>query len=140
GIGAMVLDEFHERSLHTDVALALLREIKQTVREDLILVVMSATLDAEPVARFLGNCPIVRTEGRTFPVEISYGHGAHSRVRETLPDRVADALTDVLSKEAGDVLVFLPGVEEIRRTQRRLEDIAHRENLLIVPLHGSLPA
>src|SRR5919112_741666 len=64
GVGAVVLDEFHERSLHTDVAIALLREVQQTVRDDLMLIVMSATLEAEPVARFLGNCPIIRTEGR----------------------------------------------------------------------------
>src|SRR5437763_1295835 len=63
-IGAVVLDEFHERSIHTDLALALLREVRQEVRPDLILVVMSATLDAEPVAQFLGGCPVVRAEGR----------------------------------------------------------------------------
>ena len=70
GIGAVVLDEFHERSLHTDVAIALLREVQETVREDLKIVVMSATLEAEPVAEFLGSCPIVRTEGRAFPMEV----------------------------------------------------------------------
>src|SRR3954468_10825376 len=68
GIGAVVLDEFHERSLHTDLALGLLREVQETVREDLILVVMSATLDAGPVARYLGGCPVLQVEGRTFPV------------------------------------------------------------------------
>src|SRR5215218_1594811 len=78
GVGAVLLDEFHERSLHTDVAVALLREVQQTVREDLILVIMSATLEAEPVARFLGGCPVVRAEGRTFPVEIVH-HPAHSQ-------------------------------------------------------------
>src|SRR3954468_22687192 len=63
GVGAVVLDEFHERSLHTDLALALLREVRETVRDDLIVVVMSATMDAEPVARFLGDCPVLRVEG-----------------------------------------------------------------------------
>src|SRR2546421_5937517 len=72
GVGAVLLDEFHERSLHTDVAVALLREVRQTVRDDLVLVVMSATLEAEPVARFLGDAPVVRVPGRTFPVEITY--------------------------------------------------------------------
>src|SRR5439155_5131445 len=62
GVGAVILDEFHERSLHSDVAIAFLREIRQTVREDLMLVVMSATLEAEPVAKFLGDCPVVRSE------------------------------------------------------------------------------
>src|SRR5689334_21667654 len=72
GIGAVLLDEFHERSLHTDVAIALLREVQATVREDLKIVVMSATLEAGPVAAFLGACPIVRTEGRVFPIEVRY--------------------------------------------------------------------
>src|SRR5687767_3720749 len=94
GIGAVVLDEFHERSLHTDVAVALLREVQQTVRDDLILVVMSATLEAEPVARFLGDCPIVRAEGRTFPVTVVH---APPRAHAPLPDRVADAVIDVMS-------------------------------------------
>ena len=72
GVGAVVLDEFHERSLHCDLALGLLREIAETVREDLLLVVMSATLDAEPVARFLGGCPVLQVEGRAFPVAIEH--------------------------------------------------------------------
>src|SRR5207302_9233444 len=72
GVGAVVLDEFHERSLHTDLAVALLREVKETVRDDLLIVVMSATLDAGPVSRFLGGCPVVVSEGRTYPVELIY--------------------------------------------------------------------
>src|SRR6187397_909024 len=71
-VGCVVLDEFHERSLHTDLAVALLREIRQTVRPDLMIVVMSATLEAEPVAKFLGDAPVVRSAGRTFSVEISH--------------------------------------------------------------------
>src|SRR5688500_16601636 len=88
GVGAVILDEFHERSLHTDVTAALLREVRQTVREDLILVVMSATLDAEPVAKFLGDAPIVRVPGRTFPVEISFV----TPVGERLPEQAAAAV------------------------------------------------
>src|SRR5215207_299438 len=84
GVGAVLIDEFHERSLHTDVSIALLREVRQTVREDLLLVVMSATLDAEPVARFLGGAPIVRVPGRTFPVEVTYSLPSGER----LPERV----------------------------------------------------
>ena len=152
GIGAVLLDEFHERSLHTDVAIAFLREIRQTVREDLILVVMSATLDAEPVARFLGDCPIVRTEGRVFPVDIHYAGAPPGRPHEHLPERIVDTIigelfeeervpsTRPLKEDAGDILVFLPGAEEIRRTMHRLESLAEREDLLVLPLHGSLPA
>ena len=138
GIGAVLLDEFHERSIHTDLCLALLREAQQTVREDLILIVMSATLEAEPVARFLGGCPVVRSEGRTFPVEIAYAGCSQDPVAE----RAADAVIDLLSNggdDGGDVLVFLPGVEEIRRAGRRLEGVAQRLDLLVLPLHGSLP-
>ncbi len=138
GVGAVVLDEFHERSLHTDLALALLKEVRDSVREDLILVVMSATLDAEPVSAFLGGAPIIRVEGRTFPVEITHrgNDGA------PLPDRMARAVTEAIesSSDRGDILAFLPGAEEIRRTARLLDPVAHRHDLLVLPLHGSLPS
>src|SRR5215213_5574417 len=88
GVGAVLLDEFHERSLHTDVTVALLREVRQTVREDLVLIVMSATLDAEPVAKFLGDAPIVRVPGRTFPVTVSFV----TPVGERLPEQAAAAV------------------------------------------------
>lgn len=142
GVGAVVLDEFHERSLHTDIALALLREVRQTVREDLVLVVMSATLEAAPVARFLDNCPIVRVQGRTFPVVINYRGQPPGAERTPLPDRAAEAVEEAIAAEprGGDVLVFLPGAEEIRRTGRRLESAAQRRDLLVLPLHGSLRA
>ena len=138
GVGAVVLDEFHERSLHTDLALALLKEVRDSVRDDLVLVVMSATLDAEPVAAFLGGAPIVRVEGRTFPVEITHRGNDGS----PLPDRMARAITDALdtSPDRGDVLAFLPGAEEIRRTARLLDPVAGRHDLLVLPLHGSLPS
>src|SRR5688500_5265397 len=140
GVGAVVLDEFHERNLHTDVTVALLREVRQTVREDLVLVVMSATLDAEPVARFLGGCPVVRVPGRTYPINVTYSLPSGER----LPERVAGAVRDVLdAPTAGakdDVLVFLPGADEIRRTMQQLERAAAERDLLLLPLHGSLPA
>ena len=132
GVGCVVLDEFHERSLHTDLAVALLREIRQTVRPDLMIVVMSATLEAEPVARFLGDAPIVRSAGRTFPVDISHA-GATARLE--LPQRIARLVSD--SDDDGDVLVFLPGVGEINRTIDALESSA-QSNDHVLPLHGSL--
>ena len=132
GVGAVVLDEFHERSLHTDLAIALLREVRDSVRDDLILVVMSATMEAEPVARFLGEAPILRVEGRSFPVEVSYRGGSG----DPLPIQVARAVEGEAS--TGDVLAFLPGVEEIRRTGRELAPWASRAGVLVLPLHGSL--
>ncbi len=133
GIGAVLLDEFHERSLHTDVCIALLREVQQTVRPDLKLVVMSATLDADPVARFLGNCPILNVPGRTFPVDISYRSGT----ADFLETQVARAIEE--TPDDGDVLVFLPGVAEIQRSMDSLRGFADRERAILLPLHGSLP-
>src|SRR5947199_278705 len=84
----VLLAEFHERSLHTDVAVALLREVQQTVRPDLMLVIMSATLEAEPAAAYLGGCPIVRAEGRTYPIDIRY----EPATQAPLPERVANTV------------------------------------------------
>jgi len=139
GVGCVILDEFHERSLHSDLALAFLREIQQTVRNDLLLVVMSATLEAEPVARFLGGAPVVRTVGRQYPVDISHRSGGDL----PLVERVVAAIADTVARPdggggGGDVLVFLPGAPEIHRVQDRLRDLAGREDLLVLPLHGSL--
>jgi ATP-dependent helicase HrpB len=139
GIGGVVLDEFHERSLHTDLALALLREVRETVRPDLLLVVMSATLEAEPVAGFLGGCPVISAHGRSFPIEIQHAGASQAR----LDERVAEAVARVVrgakpGANPGDLLVFLPGWEEIRRAARRLEPLARAEGLLVLPMHGRL--
>jgi ATP-dependent helicase HrpB len=136
GVGAVVLDEFHERSLHTDLAVALLREVQETVRPDLKLVVMSATLDADPVARFLGGAPVLRAESRPHPVEILY---RPATAGAPLPDRVRDAVREATGSP-GDVLVFLAGAEEIRRCGMALAELARERDLLVLPLHGSLPA
>ena len=143
GVGAVILDEFHERSLHTDLALALLREIRDSVRDDLIVVAMSATMDADPVAHFLGKAPIIRVAGRTFPVTIRHQAGPPlNGGPQAIADAVAGAIEQSLAGDGarGDLLAFLPGVEEIRRTERRLSGWADRAGFEVVPLHGSLPS
>lgn len=123
GVDIVILDEFHERHLDSDLALALLK------RTGVRIVVMSATLDAAPIAKFLGDCPVLRSEGRLFELKIEYT--PHSPM--ALEDQVGVAI-DRLGKLDGDVLVFLPGAAEIRRAARVLQ----RTNLLVVPLHGDL--
>ncbi len=131
GAGAVVLDEFHERHLEGDLALALLRRLQKGRRPDLRLVVMSATLDGGRVASYLDGCPVLRSEGRLYAMTVAYT--PHSA--ETLEARVAGAVERVLREEStGDVLVFLPGAAEIRRCQR-----AVRGNALVLPLYGDLP-
>jgi ATP-dependent helicase HrpB len=139
GISAIILDEFHERSLHTDLAISYLREVQRTVRPDLKLVVMSATINAQEVAGFLGNCPIVEAPGRTYPVAVSN--------RAELPgkyvsDQVVPAVLAALEHpDCGDILVFLPGMGEIRSCERALGDAFAAAGITreICPLHGSLP-
>lgn len=135
GVSTVILDEFHERGLHSDLALALLREVREDGREDLRVVVMSATLDAAPVASYLGECPVIETEGRPYPVEIVYASPAS---REPLERTVADAVQRSWNDSAGHVLVFLPGAGEIRRVASILVSFASRVGAVITPLHGQL--
>jgi ATP-dependent helicase HrpB len=124
----IVLDEFHERSIHADLALALARQAWRA-RDDLRIVVMSATIDARTVSRFLDDCPIVDVPGRLHPIDISY-----------TPERpIAEAALSALDATVGDVLCFLPGAPEIRRVIGDLQAAA-RGGVDVVPLHGSLPA
>lgn len=133
GVGAVVLDEFHERSLHADLALALLREVQSSVRPDLKLVVMSATLEVEPLAEFLGGAPVLRVPGRVHPLSIERIEEADQR---PLEQRTAAAVRRALASGDGDILVFLPGVGEILRTQRELDGLARAQNILVLPLYG----
>jgi ATP-dependent helicase HrpB len=136
GVAAVVLDEFHERHLQTDLALALLRRLQQSTRPDLKLIVMSATLDAAPLARYLGDCPTLRSEGRRFDISIEFLKQEDSR---PLAEQVAAALRKLIAaKIDGDVLVFLPGAAEIRRARETCSEIAARENLMLALLHGEL--
>jgi ATP-dependent helicase HrpB len=137
-VGAVVLDEFHERHLQADLALALLRRLQQTNRPDMKLIVMSATLDAGPIAQFLDNAPKLSSEGKRFDVAIE--HSAKDDTRP-LADQVASAVKRLLAENLeGDVLVFLPGAAEIRRAQAACAEFADKHNLLVLPLHGDLSA
>lgn len=149
GIGAILFDEFHERHLHGDLGLALGLQAQSVLREDLRLLVMSATLEAAPVARLLGDAPIIESQGRAYPVQTIYsGHpagfssGAPWRA-ESLEDRTARTVTAALSEHEGDILVFLPGMREMRRvdTLLRQQGIgrAMYEAVDLVLLHGSMP-
>lgn len=135
GVSIVMLDEFHERHLHGDVALALLRRLQRTKRHDLRLLAMSATLDAAPVAAFLG-CNVIRSEGKRFDVAIEHLNAPDDRKLELL---VASALRSLVTQGLeGHVLVFLPGAAEIRRTTEACEKIAVENDLMMVALHGDL--
>ena len=135
GVGCVIIDEFHERHLDADLALALVARLRER-RPELALVVMSATLDAEPVAQFLVDAPIVRSEGRTFAVSIEHEVQPDDR---PLGKQVAAAVRRLAQdKLDGDVLVFLPGSGEIRRCAEDLAEVAAIFNLAVLPLHGDL--
>jgi ATP-dependent helicase HrpB len=140
GVGAVVVDEFHERHLPGDLALALLRRLQRTARPELKIAVMSATLDAAPVARWLG-APALRSEGRRFEVAIEHLSPEEAARRDArLEDLVARAVRRLHREEVdGDVLVFLPGAAEIRRAREALAEWAERAGVDVLPLHGDLP-
>jgi ATP-dependent helicase HrpB len=137
GVAAVLFDEFHERSLDADLGLALARDAQQGLREDLRLLVMSATLDGARVATLLGDAPVVTSEGRAFPVETRY-LSRDSRDRIERP--VADAVGRALRADPGSLLVFLPGAAEIRRTETLLKEQVRDPNVDIVALFGALDA
>jgi ATP-dependent helicase HrpB len=138
GVGAVLLDEFHERHLHGDLALALLRRLQRTRRPDLKLVAMSATLDAAPVAAFLG-APTLRSEGRRFEVKVEYLTPEEAaRSDDRLEDRVSRAVRRLLREEPdGHLLVFLPGGAEIRWCAQKLSGLSD-SGIDVLPLHGEL--
>jgi ATP-dependent helicase HrpB len=134
GVDAVILDEFHERHLDSDLALALLKRL-QRARPEIRIIVMSATLDAAPIARYLENCPVLRSEGKLF--ELSIRHLPYSAEPLHVQARKAVELLNT-GQHSGSILVFLPGIVEIRRTMRECETITRQTGLLILPLHGDL--
>ena len=121
GVGAVIFDEFHERSLNADLGLALCLEVAGVLREDLMLLAMSATLDAQPVARLMGDVPVITSQGRSFEVGTRWRDWPR-RKAERFEDAVADLVVRAVSETMGGVLVFLPGEGEIRRVESRLRD------------------
>jgi len=137
GVAAVLFDEFHERSLDADLGLALVRDAQQGLRDDLKILVMSATLDGARVAALLGNAPVIESQGRGFPVETRY-LGRDARV--PIERQVADAAEHALRANSGSLLVFLPGAAEIRRTETLLKERVRKANVDIVALFGALDA
>jgi ATP-dependent helicase HrpB len=139
GVGAVVFDEFHERNLHSDVALALARRLQETHRPDLLIMAMSATLDTESVAKWLGSAETLAADGRAYPVQIEYTHLPRNSTRP-IWDAAAEQVRRVLSEEAeGDILVFMPGSYEIMRTIGAVRNLPESGGVDILPLYGELP-
>ncbi len=137
GVAAVLFDEFHERSLDADLGLALARDLQQGLREDLKLLVMSATIDGARVADLLGGAPMIESVGRAFPVATRYlGRDA----QDSIERQVTDATLRALRADAGSVLVFLPGAAEIRRTDTLLRERIADPAIDVVPLYGALEA
>jgi len=137
-VGIVVFDEFHERNLLSDVALALVKELRRTFRPDLGIVVMSATLEAEPVAQYLGTeVPILASEGRTYPVEVRWADYTDARPEW---EKAVSAVEEIVSNGwEGDILVFMPGMGEIQTTIRELGAARLGEKVHLMALHGDLP-
>jgi len=137
GVAAVLFDEFHERSLDADLGLALARDLQQGLREELKLLVMSATIDGARVGKLLGGAPVIESAGRAFPVATRY-LGRDTQV--PIERQVADAAERALRAEPGSVLVFLPGAAEIRRTETALRERVADPAIDVVPLYGALDA
>jgi ATP-dependent helicase HrpB len=136
GVACVIFDEFHERSLDADLGLALARDAQGLIRDDLKLLVMSATLDGAAVSRLLGDAPVIESQGRMYPVETRY-LGRDERLR--LEDQVVRAVERALAEERGSLLVFLPGQGEILRTAERLQErLRSRPEVEVAPLYGAL--
>ncbi len=140
GIGLVIFDEFHERSLPADLGLALCLDSQSALRDDLRLLVMSATLDGEAVAALMGGAPLLSSEGRSYPVEIRYRptRSDYARQRHAFCEEVAALARRVAEREPGSLLVFLPGAAEIRQVHGALQAAGLPEDVLLAPLYGRL--
>ena len=138
GVSCVIFDEFHERNIGSDTALALTKRIQNQGRGDINIVVMSATLESDKVSTYLDNCPNLKAEGRQFPVDIKYLD--YMNQTSSLFALVSDAVQDIcLQQDPGDILVFMPGMGEIHQTIRELQRLKISEPLDLIPLHGELP-
>lgn len=135
GVGAVLFDEIHERSLDADLGLALALDCQRGLRDDLRIMPMSATLDGARVAELLGGAPVIASEGRAFPVDTQHlGRDATQRIE----DQMADAVMRALREERGSILAFLPGQGEIRRVEDRLKERIRDPNVVLAPLYGAM--
>jgi len=141
GTGLVIFDEFHERNLNSDLGLALCLEIREALRDDLRILVMSATLDAAPVSELMGNAPVIVSEGKIWPVDTRYfSMRRGGRDLGAVERECAGVIQQALCEEEGDMLVFLPGAGEIRRVKSILCNAVSTDNLSILPLYGNLSA
>ncbi len=137
GIGAILFDEFHERSLDADLGLALALDVQAALRSDLKLMVLSATIDAEAVSALMQGAPTITSKGRSFPIDVHYLPG---KPRQRIAPQVVEAVRQAITQDSGSLLVFLPGRSEIEATRRMLTDIyGTDESILIAPLYAGLP-
>jgi len=138
GVGLVIFDEFHERSLQADLGLALCLESQAALRDDLKILIMSATLDGAATAKLLGDAPMVTSEGRSYPVETHHAAPPPRASREQLRQHQAGIITKALQQENGSILVFLPGTGEIRQLEQQLQQMRLGDDILITPLYGDL--
>ncbi|USG62286.1 ATP-dependent helicase HrpB [Sneathiella marina] len=134
-IDLLIFDEFHERSLQTDLGLALSRQIQEVLRDDLSILIMSATLEAEKLSALLGNAPVISSKGRQFPIQT---HFLAKPTKDRVEVKTARAIDMALAEEAGDILVFLPGVGEINRVQSLVKKADKPGDFIVFPLYGNL--
>ena len=140
GVGVLIFDEFHERSLDADLGLALALETQGALRDDLRIIVMSATLDGEPIARLMGDCPVITSEGRAYPVETTYiAPRVDNWGNVRIDAEMTAAIRTALREETGSILAFLPGQGEITRVEAALKQSVGKD-VIVAPLYGAMNA